>query len=122
MTQLSNEEIDRLILDKIMGWTVEEEETYWPNTERVVRDSEGYRVRDLHDWRPSERIEDAWRALEKFPVPKFYVRLVTTVTGNWRCDIDMNGGDGPNVSAFDRSAAKAISLACLKAVGIAVDN
>lgn len=50
---------------------------------------------------------------DRFPWPKYYVRLVRTDTGNWRCDIELCGGDGPVVSAYDADMVVAMCQAAL---------
>lgn len=75
----------------------------------------------FYEWemfRPSTNIAHAWRVLEHFTWPQFYTRLVRTSTGNWRCDIDLNGGDGPVRSAYAETAPLAICRAALSAVGL----
>ena len=80
-----------------------------------------FREVDFYEWepfRPSTNIAHAWRVLEYFTWPQFYTRLVRTETGNWRCDIELNGGDGPNRSAWAETAPLAICRAALAAVGV----
>lgn len=67
---------------------------------------------------PSVDIAHAWIVLEQFTWPQFYTRLVRTERGNWRCDIDLNGGDGPVRSAWAETAPLAICRAALAAVGV----
>lgn len=69
-------------------------------------------------FKPSVDIAHAWHVLEHFTWPQFYTRLVRTETGNWRCDIELNGGDGPTRSAFADTAPLAICRAALAAVGV----
>lgn len=67
---------------------------------------------------PSTQIEHAWRVLEQFTWPQFYTRFIRTDKGHWRCDIELNGGDGPNRSAWAETAPLAICRAALAAVGV----
>ena len=68
---------------------------------------------------PSRDISGAWRILEtNFPYPQYYVRLTRTDTGNWRCDIELNGGDGPTVQGLAETAALAICRAILHVWGV----
>jgi len=69
-------------------------------------------------WCPSRNIELAWIVLEHFAWPKYYVRIVRTETGRWRCDIELNGGDGPTRSGNAETAPLAICRAALAAVGV----
>lgn len=138
------EEIDALVAQHVMGWELLEIDyfgTEWETPRQ--KELEGWidemgiesigdywidvdkkfwmPVNGWQGWHPTADIAQAWRALMKFPVPKFYVRVVATDTGNWRCDIDTHGGDGPVVSAYDKLAPRAICLACLKASGHVID-
>lgn len=138
---MTDAEIDALVAEKVMGWEYfivnysgTEDETprqkelsqwmqevgidsvgeYWIDVERKFwRPAYG-----RQGWQPTRDIAQAWQVLEMFPVPRYWARLVATDTGNWRCDIDTRGGDGPVASAFDKDAPRAICLAALKAVGV----
>jgi hypothetical protein len=134
------DDIDALVAEKVMGWErlevnyfgTEDETPRQKELEQWLTDVGINSVGDYwidvgrkfwmpiygwHGWQPTRNIAQAWQALEKFPVPRYYVRLLTTETGNWRCDIELRGGDGPVVSAYDKSAPLAICLCALKAVG-----
>ncbi len=70
------------------------------------------------EFRPSVDIAAAFAVLEHFTWPLFYTRLIRTDRGGWRCDIELNGGDGPNRSASADTAPLAICRAALAAVGV----
>lgn len=108
---LDCDEIDEQVAQEVMGWHYGEGDNadWWLN-------DKGLRYFDAFRWMPSCDIGCAWHAVKRFPHPQFYVRLVITVTGNWRCDIELKGGDGPVVSAVNEDAAMAICMAALKAV------
>jgi len=67
---------------------------------------------------PTTDIAAAWVVLEQFVWPRFWPRLIRTDKGHWRCDIELNGGDGPNRSAWAETAPLAICRAALAAVGV----
>lgn len=107
-TPLTDTQIDALVAERVMEWTHKPGvEGRWYEYDNLVA---------TEDWSPSTDISDAWQVLGQFPWPKFYVRLTVTDTGNWRCDIELRGGDGPVVSAAAKDAPLAISQAALKAV------
>lgn len=67
----------------------------------------------------STKCEEALYLLEQhFAPPKHFTRLVLTETGNWRCDIELRGGDGPVISAAAETVPLAICLAALEAKGM----
>lgn len=105
------DEIDEQIAQEVMGWTYGEgeHEGWWIN-------KDGYHFYDVLKWMPTCDMGCAWLVVKRFVWPKYYVRLLTTSTGNWRCDIDLNGGDGPVVSDYHEHASMAICMAALKAV------
>lgn len=71
-------------------------------------------LRDIPNYCGSR--DEALRLLEAvFPWPKFYTCIRTVDTGNWRCDIELHGGDGPTASASDPSIPMAICKAMLEA-------
>lgn len=62
----------------------------------------------------------AWEVVERFKWPKFYVGLQRTDTGNWRCDIETHGGDGPTYSDYHKTAPMAICLAAIKVINTGI--
>lgn len=108
---LDFDEVDELVAVEVMGWRAGEgeHEGWWIN-------DRGYHFYDMLKWMPSCDIGCAWHVVKRFVWPKYYVHLVTTVPGNWRCDIELNGGDGPTVSAVNEHASMAICMAALRAV------
>src|SRR5688572_4265045 len=107
-TPLTDTQIDALVAERVMQWNHKPGvEGRWYEYDNLVA---------TEDWSPSTDISDAWQVLGQFPWPKFYARLTVTDTGNWRCDIELRGGDGPVVSATAKDAPLAISQAALKAV------
>lgn len=57
----------------------------------------------------------AWELVDThLPWPQFWMRLTATDTGNWRFDIDTNGGDGPIFSDYAPTREEAICKAFLK--------
>lgn len=108
---LDLDEIDERIATEVMGWRYGEGDNdgWWIN-------DKGLRYFEVLRWMPSCDINCAWHVVKRFGPPQFYVRLVTTVTGNWRCDIELRGGDGPTLSAANEDAAMAICMVALKAV------
>lgn len=113
-TPSTDAEIDYAIGRRVMRWGVDRAHGQ-PAWNVPVDEKSGY-VFLQSEWQPSVSIADAWRVLGQFPWPKFYVRLVVTETGNWRCDIELRGGDGPVISAVAKDAPLAICLAALAAV------
>lgn len=107
--------IDDAIATKVMGWYEETFEAYGNMVTAYY--GNGQKQREKWAWQPTRQIGDAWKVLEKFPWPQYRVLLMTTESGNWRCDIHLRGGDGPVASAFDKDAPRAICLAALAAVG-----
>lgn len=116
---MTNEHLNRLCALHVMKWIADDDCPlgYRPFWHTADADVEGP---DYEEWQPSTRIEDAWKVLERFPWPQYRVLLMITESGNWRCDIHLRGGDGPAVSAFDKSVARAICVTCLKASGVEV--
>lgn len=122
----ADNETDNAIAVQVMGWSYcadgygqmawfdlehdEPVETMWG--EGVVE----YARRK--PFRPTTDIAAAWAVLELFFWPKFWTRLIRTDRGGWRCDIELNGGDGPNRSASADTAPLAICRAALAAVGV----
>ena len=110
---------DVAIAIHVMGWT------WQPDGYGVMAwfDHDGKGTRwgtggEYYLFRPSTQIACAWLVLESFTWPQFYTRLIRTDNGNWRCDIELNGGDGPNRSAWAETAPLAICRAALAAVGV----
>ena len=59
---MTNAEIDKLVAEKIMGWTLPEETiTYWSNW----RDANGNELRSVKAWQPTSDIAQAWQVIEK---------------------------------------------------------
>jgi hypothetical protein len=100
-------ELDAMVAEQVMGWV--REEPRWYNRQGGFES-----IVDL--WQPSVSHNQAFIVVERFSVPKFYVRLCSTVTGRWRCDIDLCGGDGPTRSCSAWTVPLAICRAALLAV------
>ena len=99
-------ELDALVAEKVMGCRM--------TANRNVLEADG-RITPVKAY--SFDIALAWLILTSFQWPRQLTRLQRTDTGNWRCDIELHGGDGPTVSAYHVDAPVAICRAALKAVG-----
>ena len=116
-------ETDNAVAVHVMGWFYQMNQwgrMAWFETNDSDPAPEFIEV-EFYEWKPfqpSTKIDHAWRVLEEFTWPQFYTRLVRTEKGNWRCDIDLNGGDGPVRSAYAKTAPLAICRAALAAVGV----
>lgn len=116
--KLDSEHIDFLCAKKIMGyglsaigdgalgWSVPTGE----NRSEVIPQSQ---------WRPSEKIADAWKVLEKFSAVGFVASVQRLKSGKWMCFIDNDSGLG---FASGDSAPMCICLAALKVVGVDVES
>lgn len=131
---MTNEEIDTLIATHVMGWehftltyagTEDEtprqkELTPWLHDVGIEYVGEYWIDVPSRFWRPvqgrqpSTRISQAWQALEKFP-PYRHSVLILGAAGKWSCRI------GTHFAVAD-SAAMAICLACLHAVGVPIET
>ncbi len=102
--------IDSLIAEKVMGWKLEEGDTfdYW------VFEKDG-RKGSIIDriWKPTKDIADAWEVVEKIR-PLGLFKLTESIEGSWWAEIQ-------EYRVYNESAPLAICLAALKAVGVEVD-
>ena len=70
------------------------------------------------DWRPSERIADAWKVVEKFPSLGYYFDIGTDLM-LWIVTLEkmtVNANRGKKIMASATEASLAICLAALRAV------
>jgi len=99
--------IDKLIAEKVMGWT-HCNYGFW-ETEFGELDVES-------EWNPSVDIGDAWKVAEK--VSETTGRLMLTkVHDGFACELEWNGNYG-----FHKSAPMAICSAALQSLGVDIDD
>jgi hypothetical protein len=112
----ANDRTDALFAEHVMGWMAVGtrrrgvtgalyDTDVWqgvPTRSDILRDVPRY----------SRSLEDAWKGLERYPWPKYMTCLQRTDTGNWRCDVELNSGHGPTISAAAATPALAI-VRCL---------
>lgn len=112
-TPLTNRQIDALIAEKVMGWTldsnIEETNVYWVDSEgNIMGWPDG-----VEQWAPSAYIGDAWQVLEKFETNDD-IFLRTEVKG-WTCNIETDEG---GYIGYGDTAPMAICVAALKAAQV----
>lgn len=128
-TPLTDEQIDRAVSERVMGWHYEQIDAGGGAYHARWYDDSGnlvfrYMVSE-HSvlgtrWRPSTSIADAWRVLEKFQ-STHNIYLVTIEKYRWCCDLEGANGAAPaggdeHVSEMAETAPRAICLAALAAV------
>ncbi|WP_049680939.1 BC1872 family protein [Peribacillus loiseleuriae] len=106
-------EIDRLIAEKVMGWT-----------------SDGYLYHDMitgdmcsiNEFRPSEDLEDAWLIVEKISYgnTELIFDLELRYKGFWAYFTDGKSDDYS--SEQEKTAPLAICVAALKATGVNIEE
>lgn len=118
---MDNREIDELLATKVMGWI----ETDMPSIP-IYDDEEIVWIREdgleisAYNFRPSERIEDAWEVAEKFPFIEIekeydkYFACIYTGTTNPKCE---KGSQIVYLSEAD-TAPMAICMAALRSAGL----
>lgn len=129
--------LDRLVAKKVLGYRVAQTTNVKPTSSFTVlyalRDGDGNPVPGalpLAWWPSVERawedcphfstdIAQAWSMLERFEWPEYRVRLERISSENWWCQIE---GGRPLATARASSAARAICLAALTALGVAVPD
>ncbi|CDQ41882.1 BC1872 family protein [Virgibacillus salexigens] len=115
---MDNRKIDQLVAEKVMGWKVFE----YKNINTTVIDDGEFLV-EIEEFKPSERIEDAWNVVEKIgkdftmnTVNEYDIHVKAgklELIGQYHCNI--NG-----FHVYDKSAPLAICKAALKTVGVEV--
>ncbi len=122
MTPTDLDALDRMAAEKIMGW-IFAKSPY--GTWDDFYSFGGYKV-VAKDWQPTRRIEQAFEMLEKFydysPLiaksRKTGLEIVDIVP-SWICILSLKGMD---IEMAAETASLAITLACLKAVGVNIDG
>jgi hypothetical protein len=113
---MSNEDfknLDSLAAEKIMGWRLPKEVnewTYWMEGKEHIISVSG--------WHPTREIWQAWELLEKFD--RFEVDKSSHVKGQYVVYVYNSDRTGAGANAV--TAPLAITKACLKAVGEAVNG
>lgn len=114
--EMTNEEINRLIAKKVMGWW---EFRYKPSSLQAPtyiplwQDSTNHTIMPVKDWNPTSRIDHAWIVLEKFPA--WVVEKLPDET--YQCAIWKNRQhQGGSIDAIADTAPLSICLAALEAV------
>ena len=107
---MTHDEKNRLAAEKVMGWK------WCDDCELFVSDSAPFL--EIESWNPCTSIADAWRLVEKMVRDEFCV-LVTLLyhDGKLHADCSVNRDDSFNEAQAD-TAPLAITMACLKAVGV----
>lgn len=109
----ADSEIDEMIARLVMRWRLFDHGAGY--TPHYVNDN-GDHMCNEDDWRPTDRIDQAWQVLEKthdrFDV---YIVSLETEADEWHCWVAAESGTH---HGRDKSAAMAICLACLVAVGV----
>lgn len=109
---MNKHEIDRLIAEKVMGFTPIEDSGcvigFETEGETLFFSDDCW-----SDWSPSADIGDAWQVAEKFKE-----RNILSSAGSYYCTL--KGDDGRFYAGEDEAAPMAICLAALKSVGVEV--
>lgn len=112
MTELSDREIDALVAEKVMGWTMGE----------IDSATEGLWLKDGHptkwdryDWQPAINIGCAWEVVEKLKDGNYaYIRWVRSMV-LYECVFNATI-ENEKVIATAKTAPRAICLAALRSV------
>lgn len=100
---LTDTEIDRLVGERVMGWTfIPGAEGQWYDIAVLVA---------TEDWSPSTDIHDAWQVLETMKNNGYSV-VLQTLRGSWVCSFNSESYG----MAVCETASMAICTAALKAV------
>lgn len=121
-------ELDALVAEKVMGWTkfVQYKGAEWRVGEEYIDNGDciciPVSIHRADEWRPSNRIQDAWTVVEKLSERfQFWLEFYREDKGPW-CAVFFEKrdsyGEVNSHGADAETAPHAICLAALKAVGM----
>jgi hypothetical protein len=111
MTNPTNDQLDRHIAERVMGWELSDDCSVWMHSE------EGECLADAMDWSPSTSIADAWEAMSEFWKSQTirYCTIRQRGDESWVFTLSVNDLDHLETSAD--TPARAIALALYRATG-----
>lgn len=110
---MTNDELDRLAAEKVMGWNISKMPS-WGNDGPIILEFEG-RGDPSKFWKPTSDITQAWQCLEKLN-PEFLNIMKTEYGGKKLYLVEVSEKERGRSEII----SEAIVRACLKAKGIEV--
>ncbi|MED4718257.1 MULTISPECIES: BC1872 family protein [Bacillaceae] len=111
---MNNREIDRLVAEKVMGWTLKE----MTATSAWMDSQGGWTLYQM--WKPSTDMRDAWLVAEKLYITVCPQQGAPTEMSVWA---EINKQPlGNCYEAFAKTAPMAICLVALKAAGVEIES
>jgi len=113
---MTDQEISLLVAEKVMGWQHLVDGSYSDEPYYFIDAIHEPRYIEVAKWQPTTRIDQAWQVVEKMVADGWGI----SIHDDWLVVFFRHDKDAQE--AVDKSAARAVCIAALRAVGQEVDG